>query len=93
LYILKLFYCFDRTGLTLSDRLMYLGRAMACLRSKKLSIPALNVTSLRDVEDLLQVAEIQKMVGSDELNIYLFIVFVNCFIHTFFELDIGFIVV
>ncbi|CAI6369245.1 unnamed protein product [Macrosiphum euphorbiae] len=50
------------SGLTLSDRLMYLGRAMACLRSKKLSTPALNVTSLRDVEDLLQVAEIQKMV-------------------------------
>ncbi|XP_025209018.1 nuclear pore complex protein Nup155-like isoform X2 [Melanaphis sacchari] len=50
------------SGLTLSDRLMYLGRAMACLRSKKLSTPALNVTSLRDVEDLLQVAEIQKMI-------------------------------
>ncbi|XP_015372250.1 PREDICTED: nuclear pore complex protein Nup155-like [Diuraphis noxia] len=49
-------------GLTLSDRLMYLGRAMACLRSKKLSTPALNVTSLRDVEDMLQVAEIQKMI-------------------------------
>ncbi|KAL5232826.1 hypothetical protein ACI65C_000236 [Semiaphis heraclei] len=49
-------------GLTLSDRLMYLGRAMACLRSKKLSTPAFNVTSLRDVEDLLQVAEIQKMI-------------------------------
>lgn len=41
---------------------MYLGRAMACLRSKKLSTPALNATSLREVEDLLQVAEIQKMV-------------------------------
>ncbi|KAF0760027.1 nuclear pore complex protein Nup155-like [Aphis craccivora] len=51
-----------KSGLTLSDRLMYLGRAMACLRSKKLSTPALNVTSLRDVEDLLQVAEIQKMI-------------------------------
>ncbi|XP_060869105.1 nuclear pore complex protein Nup155-like isoform X2 [Metopolophium dirhodum] len=50
------------SGLTLSDRIMYLGQAMACLRSKKLSIPALNVTSLRDVEDLLQVAEIQKMI-------------------------------
>ncbi|XP_050420634.1 nuclear pore complex protein Nup155 isoform X2 [Adelges cooleyi] len=49
-------------GLTLSDRLMYLGRAMACLRSKKLSTPALNATSLREVEDLLQVAEIQKMI-------------------------------
>lgn len=41
---------------------MYLGRAMACLRSKKLSTPALSATSLREVEDLLQVAEIQKMV-------------------------------
>ncbi|XP_027852690.1 nuclear pore complex protein Nup155-like [Aphis gossypii] len=50
------------SGLNLSDRLMYLGRAMACLRSKKLSIPAMNVTSLRDIEDLLQVAEIQKMI-------------------------------
>jgi len=48
---------------------MYLGRAMACLRSKKLSIPALNVTSLRDVEDLLQVAEIQKMVGFYDINV------------------------
>lgn len=54
---------FIRSGLTLSDRLMYLGRAMACLRSKKLSTPALNATSLREIEDLLQVAEIQKMVG------------------------------
>jgi len=72
---------------------MYLGRAMACLRSKKLSIPALNVTSLRDVEDLLQVAEIQKMVGYNDLNIYLFIIFVNSFILKFFELDIGFSVV
>jgi len=52
---------------------MYLGRAMACLRSKKLSTPALNVTSLRDVEDLLQVAEIQKMVGFNVLNIYFII--------------------
>jgi len=51
---------------------MYLGRAMACLRSKKLSTPALTVTSLRDVEDLLQVAEIQKMVGSEDLSINLF---------------------
>lgn len=51
---------------------MYLGRAMACLRSNKLSTPAFNVTSLRDVEDLLQVAEIQKMVGSDDLNLLLF---------------------
>lgn len=42
---------------------MYLGRAMACLRSKKLSTPALNATSLREVEDMLQVAEIQKMVS------------------------------
>lgn len=58
-----LFYCLFRSGLSLSDRLMYLGRAMACLRSKKLSTPALNVTSLREVEDLLQVAEIQKMVS------------------------------
>lgn len=55
-------YFIYRSGLTLSDRLMYLGRAMACLRSKKLSTPALNATSLREVEDLLQVAEIQKMV-------------------------------
>jgi len=72
---------------------MYLGRAMACLRSKKLSIPALNVTSLRDVEDLLQVAEIQKMVGFYDLNVYFSIIFVNSFILKFFELDIGFIVV
>ncbi|XP_050544932.1 nuclear pore complex protein Nup155 isoform X2 [Daktulosphaira vitifoliae] len=49
-------------GLNLNDRLMYLGRAMACLRSKKLSTPALSATSLREVEDLLQVAEIQKMI-------------------------------
>jgi len=52
---------------------MYLGRAMACLRSNKLSTPALNVTSLRDVEDLLQVAEIQKMVGFDVLNIIIYL--------------------
>lgn len=50
---------------------MYLGRAMACLRSKKLSTPALNATSLREVEDLLQVAEIQKMVNSYYFNIFL----------------------
>lgn len=62
---------FDRSGLALSDRLMYLGRAMACLRSKKLSTPALNVTSLREVEDLLQVAEIQKMVCVYDSNAYL----------------------
>jgi len=72
---------------------MYLGRAMACLRSKKLSTPALNVTSLRDVEDLLQVAEIQKMVGFYGLIVYLFIIFINSFILKFFELDIEFIVV
>jgi len=61
---------------------MYLGRAMACLRSKKLSTPALNVTSLRDVEDLLQVAEIQKMVSFNDVNINLFYFFnsyvLNC---------------
>lgn len=56
-------FFFFRSGLNLSDRLMYLGRAMACLRSKKLSTPAFNATSLREVEDLLQVAEIQKMVS------------------------------
>jgi len=57
---------------------MYLGRAMACLRSKKLSIPAMNVTSLRDIEDLLQVAEIQKMVGFFSLNVYLLIIYCPC---------------
>jgi len=57
---------------------MYLGRAMACLRSKKLSIPAMNVTSLRDIEDLLQVAEIQKMVGFFSLNVYLLIIYCLC---------------
>jgi len=72
---------------------MYLGWAMACLRSKKLRIPALNVTGLRDFNDLLQVAEIQKMVGFYDLNVSLFIIFVNSFILKFFELDIGFIVV
>lgn len=56
---------------------MYLGRAMACLRSKKLSTPALNATSLREVEDLLQVAEIQKMVNSFGFNNFLEIVFIN----------------
>lgn len=74
---------FVRSGLNLSDRLMYLGRAMACLRSKKLSTPALNATSLREVEDLLQVAEIQKMVGfylkdSNLFFLLLFNIYSNC---------------
>lgn len=58
---------------------MYLGRAMACLRSKKLSTPALNATSLREVEDLLQVAEIQKMVGQhSSLSYFLFSFLKQC---------------
>lgn len=58
---------------------MYLGRAMACLRSKKLSTPALNATSLREVEELLQIAEIQKMVS---LNFFIFRICL-CFLFNF----------
>lgn len=71
------FFFFYSSGLTLSDRLMYLGRAMACLRSKKLSTPALNATSLREIEDLLQVAEIQKMVGLFNYNPIFIVYLIN----------------
>lgn len=64
---------------------MYLGRAMACLRSKKLSTPALNATSLREVEDLLQVAEIQKMVGQHTSFSYLLISFLKRFLLIFVQ--------
>lgn len=57
---------------------------MACLRSKKLSTPALNATSLREVEDLLQVAEIQKMVNSYGFNNFFEIIFINCLIYFFY---------
>lgn len=67
---------------------MYLGRAMACLRSKKLSTPALNATSLREIEDLLQVAEIQKMV-----RLFNYIPIFIVYLIDFFKLDIGFVVI
>lgn len=56
------FFFFDRTHLTLQQRLEYLTRAIMCMRSDKVGYAPYLGVFLRDLEDKMEVAEVQKQI-------------------------------